>query len=63
MNPGSGRGLYLSGTTHHRLAPMLHIGDTAPNLTLALVDGRPIPLSEFWRGGPAALLVFLRHLG
>jgi peroxiredoxin len=42
---------------------MLHIGDTAPNLTLALVDGRPIPLSEFWRGGPAALLIFLRHLG
>jgi peroxiredoxin len=42
---------------------MLRIGDAAPDLTLATVDGQPVALSESWGGGRTALLVFLRHLG
>jgi peroxiredoxin len=42
---------------------MLRIGDIAPDLTLTTVDGQSVALSEFWRNGHAALLVFLRHLG
>jgi peroxiredoxin len=42
---------------------MIRIGDAAPDLTLTTANGQPVALSELWRTGHAALLVFLRHLG
>ena len=42
---------------------MLRIGDVAPDLMLATVDGQAVSLAEMWRGGRTTVLVFLRHLG
>lgn len=39
------------------------VGDMAPDLMVTeAVGGRPFPLADLWKDGPA-LLVFLRHLG
>ena len=41
----------------------LRTGDTAPDFTLAAVDGEPVSLTSILQGGYKVLLVFLRHLG
>jgi peroxiredoxin len=48
---------------HRPSAPMVEVGDTAPDFTLADVDGQPLALSDVAARGQNALLVFLRHLG
>ncbi len=56
----------LGGNDHSAeggFAPMVAVGDIAPNFSLADVDGRPITLSDVSARGRNALLVFLRHLG
>jgi AhpC/TSA family. len=40
----------------------LHIGDLAPNITLARTTGEKVTLSDLLRRG-TILLVFLRHFG
>lgn len=58
------RASYLTrGSATRTLISMLRIGDAAPDLTLNTVDGQSVALSEYWRGGRTALLIFLRHLG
>jgi AhpC/TSA family. len=42
--------------------PRLHVGDLAPNITLARTTGEKVTLSDLLRQGPI-LLVFLRHFG
>jgi hypothetical protein len=39
------------------------VGQPAPNIILATLDGQPVPLAQAWQAGQPALLVFLRHLG
>jgi hypothetical protein len=41
----------------------LKLNDRAPDATLLDLNFLPTPLSQMWRGGQNALLVFLRHLG
>lgn len=42
-------------------------GDLAPDVTLTLLDGRAVALSDYWGNGRwgngrSCLLIFLRHL-
>ena len=38
------------------------IGQAAPDVTLTTLDGRSVPLSDYWGNGRSLLLIFLRHL-
>ena len=40
----------------------LHIGDTAPNVTVRDDEGQPTELQSLW-AERAVVLLFLRHLG
>jgi hypothetical protein len=39
------------------------VGDRAPNVALATLDGQPAQLANLWLAGRPVLLIFLRHLG
>ncbi len=41
----------------------LQVGERAPNVALATLDGQPAQLADFWLDGQPVLLIFLRHLG
>jgi peroxiredoxin len=40
----------------------LKLGQLAPNVTLAMLDGRSVALADYWGNGRSCLLTFLRHL-
>ncbi len=42
---------------------MVSVGDKAPDVMLATLEGQPLALADMWRGGRNVVLVFLRHLG
>ena len=42
--------------------PKLQLGDSAPDVTVADHQGRPLKLSQSWASRPL-VLIFLRHLG
>ena len=41
-----------------RVEGRLHVGDTAPDLELAMYDGTPVRLSSLWGDGKPLFLVF-----
>jgi hypothetical protein len=45
-----------------RVAPLVGVGDRAPDVSVAGADGQPVRLAELWRHGPT-VLVFTRQLG
>lgn len=54
---------WLAGPTRLRWERLpVQVGDPAPDVTLAGMDGRPVALHELWATGPT-LLLFLRHYG
>lgn len=54
---------WLSGPTRVRWDRLpVQVGDAAPDLELAGMDGVPVRLSDLWPSGPT-LLLFLRHYG
>ncbi len=40
----------------------LRVGQAAPDVPLVTIDGEPIALSQAWKSGEHALIIFLRHL-
>jgi len=41
----------------------LNVGDHAPNIILATLDGERAALADYWENNEILLVVFLRHLG
>jgi hypothetical protein len=45
-----------------KAAPLVGVGDRAPDVTVAGADGQPVRLADLWQRGPT-VLVFTRQLG